>query len=159
MQPVPLLKWVSENNPSTDLSYGKGWWDCIEFFYRLEEVYRDTVDITVIATFVMNTPPPTEQLLMPVFRLHHPEADFILRLDFSTMIGPNWVASVERQRQNRTPLYGLIDEEKSLYPDSISGFEPSWVYPCYLHNPSRFTCELDNEWKLYTFLWVLTHPT
>lgn len=158
IQPVPLYEWVSNHNPPAELSYKKGWWDCIEFIYRLKDTYDGAFDISVVATFTMNTPPPTEQLLMPTFRLHHAEGEFLLRLDFSSLIDPQWVVSVTRQRKEKVPLYGLIDEDAFLEPESVSGFEPSWVYPCYSRDPSRFTCALEDEWKLYAFLWIFTHP-
>jgi hypothetical protein len=46
MEPVNLCKWVNDNNPSPNLSYGKGWWDYVECLYHLDELYGPQQDRT-----------------------------------------------------------------------------------------------------------------
>jgi hypothetical protein len=56
---------VCAHNPDSSLSYGKGWWDCVEFMRRLRDQHGlEAIDVAAI--YRMGTPPPCETLLMPV---------------------------------------------------------------------------------------------
>ena len=62
---MDLDRWVNDNNPDEQLQYGKGWWDYIELIRRL--MYKfGAEEAHVVATYPMRTPPPEEDLLMPV---------------------------------------------------------------------------------------------
>jgi len=155
MEPVNIYQWVNDHNPSPELSYRKGWWDYITFLYRLDEVYgKDKT--TVIATYDMKTPPPQEILHMPVARLETGKASFIMKTSFDG-IGPDWTVSVIRDRTERLPLYSLINEHEDLLPTGIDGFAAEWVFPSYAKSPSRFTDRVDDDWNLYTLIWVIAH--
>ena len=70
---LPLYEWVSKNNPSSEKEYDKGWWDTIEFYYRLADTFPDC-NASVISTYTIQTPPPCEALLLPTVQLHLPTA-------------------------------------------------------------------------------------
>ena len=75
-----LDAWVCAHNPDLSLSYGKGWWDGIEFMRMLRDHHGLEV-VDVPATYLMETPPPCETLLMPVYRLQHQGLECYLKTD------------------------------------------------------------------------------
>lgn len=157
MEPVSIYRWVNDHNPSPKLSYGKVWWDYVTFLYHLDEPYGPN-RMAVVSTYEMGTPPPEETLLMPVARLKTGGATFIMKMQFS-LPEPAWTVSVIRQRTERLPLYGLINEHDELSPAAVDGFDPEWVFPCYAKSPARFTARVEDDWQLYTLLWVIAHSS
>ncbi len=81
--PVPLGHWVNDNNPPAHLQYGKGWWDYVETLRRLVGKFEIT-HADVVATYSMRTPPPEEELCMPVVRLRTATAELVVKYDFGT---------------------------------------------------------------------------
>jgi hypothetical protein len=156
MEPINLYRWVNDNNPSPELSYGKGWWDYVQFLYDLDELYgRDKM--MVVSTYSMRTPPPQEILLMPVARLETDRAAFIVKKEFSYGFHPDWTVSVIRADAERGPLYGLIDEHEAIEPANVDGFLPEWIFPSYATSPGRFTARVKDDRELHAFIWILAH--
>ena len=67
MKLLPMEEWIVKNQPEQENEYYTGWWDSMEFVRRLSEDFS-SFHFEVIDTFVMDTPPPTVQLKMPVLR-------------------------------------------------------------------------------------------
>lgn len=155
MKPVNIYQWVNDHNPSTKLSYRKGWWDYVTFLYHLDEQYGRN-RTTVVSTYEMITPPPQETLLMPVARLETGRAAFIMKTTFDG-IDKDWTVSVIREGAGPIPLYGLIDEHEELAATKIDGFAAEWVLPCYAKSPARFTGMVEDDWQLYSLIWVIAH--
>lgn len=85
-QVVDFNRWVNDHNPAENLSYGKGWWDYIEIIRRLAGKFDiEDRDIQVVSTYLMKTPPPCEELLMPVLRLNTPNIQFTIKYDSGSM--------------------------------------------------------------------------
>jgi len=55
------------------------------------------------------------------------------------------------------PLYGLLDEQEELTACTIDKFAAEWEFSCYAKSTARFTARIENDWQLYTFIWVITH--
>lgn len=147
---IDFDKWVNDNNLDMELSYRKGWWDYIEFVRELDAKFK-FVELNVISTYVMETPPPTEELLMPVIKLTHENCSFILKTVFGPL-PPYWNVSIERNADNRFNVIGLFNEKIDHTNENIPGFEREWIYPSYFENPRRFTCQLDDEWDVYALI-------
>ena len=111
MEPVSIYEWVSEHNPSSGLSYGKGWWDYVTFLYHLDELYGSN-RTTVVSTYELATPPPRETLLMPVARLETDRAVFIMKAQFDG-IEPAWTVSVIRDGAGRIPSAGSSTKRRN----------------------------------------------
>jgi hypothetical protein len=98
-----LDTWVCAHNPDPSLSYGKGWWDCVEFMRHMRDQHGlEAIDVP--AMYRMGTPPPCETLLMPLYRIRHHGLDCYLKTDFDPL-PPNWLLSQYRmkpvQNQNK----------------------------------------------------------
>lgn len=147
MTPIPLDCWVNDNNPPEHLEYGKGWWDYIVTLQRLEGKF-DFDHVDVVGTYVMETPPPREELLMPVVRLRTAAVELIVKYDFGTF-PEAWTVSVRIAKGHIPSTFGIFDG--SLQLESTAGFDPSWIYPPHAQSPNRFSCQLADEWDLAAF--------
>src|SRR5262245_49949480 len=96
----------------------------------------------VPATYLMETPPPSETLLMPVYRIQHHGVECYLKTDFG-LLPPNWIRTPERL----TRTYGLFDPSRDWRqePGCLDGFQEEWHYPPFSESPLRFTCAVDSE--------------
>src|SRR5438132_13614966 len=103
---LPLYEWVSKNNPAPDKQFDKGWWDTIEFYYRLADTFRDC-NASVISTYAIQTPPPCEELLLPTILLHLPAAAVVLLLYFSPL-SSFWPFAIERLSSSPLDVSGMV---------------------------------------------------
>lgn len=81
--PKEFDHWVNDNNPAAHLEYGKGWWDYIGMLRRLASKF-EIEGLEVVGTYLMRTPPPEEELLMPVVKLTERSVELIVKYDFGT---------------------------------------------------------------------------
>jgi hypothetical protein len=149
-----LDTWVCAHNPDPSLSYGKGWWDCVEFIRRMRDQHGlETIDVP--ATYRMGTPPPCETLLMPVYRIRHHGLECYLKTDFD-LLPPNWFLSICAS-QPLAQTYGLFDPARDWRqePRCLDGFREEWRYPPFAESPMRFTCAVDGEMDVYMLLRLL----
>jgi hypothetical protein len=149
-----LDTWVCAHNPDPSLSYGKGWWDGIEFMRKLRDQHGlETVDVP--ATYLMETPPPCETLLMPVYRIRHQSLECYLKTDFGLLL-PNWFLSI-RTPERLIRTYGLFDPSRDWRrePRYLDGFREEWRYPPCAENPLCFTCAVDSEMDVYMLIRLL----
>lgn len=154
-----LYKWVNDNNPPSHLEYAKGWWDYIEFHYRVIAKLEPD-EVSVVATYVVETPPPQERLTMPVVVVDVPGASFATRFDFGrnpTRDEREWIVSVKRRAPYTGPLLGLFKADEDLGALPATGLAPEWLFGSYRANPARFTCALRDEWDVWAFLKLLAH--
>lgn len=87
--------WVNENNPSEEKNFRKGWWDHIEDIRRLSYL-TGPGRIEVIGELLITTPPPQEELLLPVVRLIYPGFSIEIAIDFSLSgFYPEYLVSLE----------------------------------------------------------------
>lgn len=151
---ISFDKWVNDNNPDNSLSYSKGWWDYIEFIRLLCDKF-DCSKIDVVSTYIMETPPPTEKLLMPVVSLEIDQIRFIMKTDFG-VLPPYWTISVIRNDDSDIKTYGIINSEEDLRGTVIPGFYEEWIFPPYSKSHAKFTCRVDDEWEVYALIKIMT---
>jgi hypothetical protein len=103
----------------------------------------------------MQTPPPCETLLMPVYRIRHRDLECYIKTDFGTL-PPNWFLSICAS-QPLTQTYGLFDPARDWRqePRYLDGFQEEWRYPPFTESPMRFTCAVDGEMDVYMLLRLL----
>jgi len=153
---IPFDPWVCDNQPGPEAQYDEGWWDAIEFVRYLQGRFP-IESVAIIGDFDMQTPPPTETLRMPVFRLRLSDLDLCLTNDFS-VLEPYWAASVSIiQDDCRFEPYGLLGPLQRWKRSLIETFPPEWRFSPYSAGARQFSCGLADEYAVYAFLWLLTH--
>jgi hypothetical protein len=148
--PTSFNRWVNDNNPSAHLEYGKGWWDYVEILQRLIDKFG-IEEPEVVGTYLMKTPPPQEELLMPVVKLKMKDAELIVKYDFGTF-PERWTISANTSKALVGSTLGLFNKNTDLRLMTVNGFQPEWLYPPYRESQTRFSCELRDEWDLATFI-------
>jgi hypothetical protein len=154
-----LYAWINDNNPSEELEYRKGWWDYVELLQRLA-TKLDADEVRVVGTYIVDTPPPAEQLTMPAVAFELPHLSFAVRFDFGanpTRDFREWIVSVNRRGPYRGPLFGLIDPDEDLRPLGVSGLGGDWLFGSYRENAARFMCALEDEWDVWALVRLLGH--
>ncbi len=154
MDEILFNKWVNDNNPDSSLSYGKGWWDYIEFIRLICDKFNCS-KISVVSTYIMETPPPQEKLLMPVVLLKIKQIQFIMKTDFG-VLPPYWTLSIIRNDDSDFKTYGIFNTKEDLRRPSIPGFCKEWIFPPYSKSHTKFTCRVDDEWDVYALIKIIT---
>lgn len=157
MEPINFEKWVNENNPDTSLSYGKGWWDHVEDIRRLAERI-EALHIAVISTYIMVTPPPQEELCMPITSLCAKHCRFILKENFGSPF-PYWVISVENPHGRQIEHLEVFLTSEHVTQKHLVGFHKAWIYPSYQESSQKFTCLVDTIWDVYGVLKFIVTTT
>jgi len=152
---IDFFEWINDNNPPENLQYRKGFWDYVEFVQRLMQKH-EVEKAEVVGTYLMKTPPPVEELLMPVVRIVCRSASFVVKYDFGVW-PERWTVSVSRRLPYAGCTFGLFDERADLRLKSVSGFDAEWLYASFRENPARFTCELRDEWDVAVFFTLMSH--
>jgi hypothetical protein len=153
--PIDFHRWVNDHNPPEKSEYRKGWWDYVEIVQRLMDTH-ELEQAEVVGTYLMKTPPPKEELLMPVVKLEVRTAVFLLKYDFGVW-PERWTLSTTRSAPYTSPTFGLFDAVTDLRSKTVAGFEPEWLYPPYRESPGQFTCELGDEWDVVTFIRLMAY--
>lgn len=153
--PIDLFDWINDNNPPEGLEYRKGFWDYVEFIQRLMEKH-EIEKAEVLGTYLMKTPPPVEELLMPVVRIAVRSTSFVVKYDFGAW-PESWTISVSRKLPYAGCTFGLFDERADLRLKSVPGFQAKWLYPPFCENPAQFTCELRDEWDVATVFRLMSY--
>lgn len=79
---VDFDQWVNDNNPPIEKNFGKGFWDYVEYVRRLAYL-TNACEISVIGRSSIRTPPPCEQMTLPVVRLSYDDVVIDIAYDFS----------------------------------------------------------------------------
>jgi putative addiction module component (TIGR02574 family) len=149
-----LDEWVSDNQPARHCAYGNAFWTYVELLRKLAHKFEAT-DVRVIGTYVVNTPPPREELPLPAIAFEVRGVRFAVRWDFGA--NPRWpyewAVSVERRSPYLGPVFGLFDQDMELSDARISGLP---MFPSFRSDPGRFSCELIDEYDLAAFIRLLS---
>lgn len=147
MKTQSFYKWVSKNNPPDEKQYGKGWWDTIEFIYKIAKT-----EPRVISTFVMETPPPTETLLIPIVLLKFDDFEIVLKSNFGWF--PNeWLISVKRKDNKPIALFDLVTPIDK--PKYFSRVPKAWQFGHLNANSQKFSGMVRTEDELFALIWIL----
>ena len=150
-------RWVGENNIPERFEYAKGWWDYVELVRRFAAKFN-VDDVRVVGHYIVRTPPPQEDLPMPAIALIRTRATVGLKHDFGSRRWPNeWIVSVQRRSPYLGPTFDLFDPTHDVRGGPVDGLPPDLILPPYRESPSRFTCELQDEWDVATLLRLVFH--
>ncbi len=124
----------------------------MEFVRRLSEDFS-CFHFEVIDTFVMDTPPPTVQLKMPVLRGKSDYFDVIFKE--SWVVEPDWTVSIERNERRKIELYGFIDNIDENCKWLLKGMNKQYLYASYEDDLLTFSGSVRNKYLLYGLFQIL----
>ena len=153
MKPITLYAWVNKNNPPEKAEYGKGWWDYVEFLYKLADIYE--VQPMVVSTVKITTPPPSEALVMPVVVFSFKAGKVLIKHDFG-----RWPYEFTLSFSSLAPftiLFGLFDPDEAVDVKLLRGVPVRWQFSLHKDNQRNFTCAVAGADEVYLLLWLLNH--
>ena len=151
MKAQSFFKWVNDHNPAEEKQYGKGWWDTVEFIYKIAKT-----EPKVVGTFIMDTPPPTEKLLVPIVVAKFDDFEIMLKCNFGWF--PNeWLVSVNRKHNSPIALFDLITPVDR--PKYFSRVPKTWRFSPFSQNSQKFTGMVRTADELYALIWILEHSS
>lgn len=150
---IDLLTWCRENEPNDDMIYKNSFWNQILFVRdtlnaMLHDTYEEYRDNPVL---VINTH-KSKSIDLPVYEINLRDYDtkIIMRNNFY-----DWKVSVESLIEINADFMGLFKQNETITPVYCEGFKDNQVFSCYKDNKKRFTIEIGDKYKLYTFMFIL----
>ena len=152
MKITTIEEWIITNQPDLKNEYYKGWWDSIEFIRRLNEDFSN-FKFGVIDSFLMDTPPPTIQLKMPLLIGRSNYFEVILKE--SWVVEPDWTVSIERKQKGEIELFGFVESIDQECKWLLNGFKAEYLYPSYASDLLKFSGSVRNKHLLYGLFQIL----
>jgi len=151
--PVDLLTWCRVNEPNDDMIYKKGYWNQIMFI-------RDTLMGMMCNSYeeyknnpvlVINTH-TSKSIVLPVYQINlfDEKIKLIIRYNFY-----DWKVSVDSDIEINMDFMGLIKIDEKINSIYCEGFSKEQVFNSYENNKMQFTFEIEDNYKLYTFMYLL----
>ncbi|MCF7792055.1 MAG: hypothetical protein K9M56_08670 [Victivallales bacterium] len=148
----PFDKWVMKNQIDCEHDYYKGWWDSVEFIRKLV-IDFPLFEFDVIKTFMMDTPPPTTKIPMPL--LDAKSENFELFFKESWVIEPDWTVSIKGKLKEPLELYNFIKEIDQNMKWLLRGIDNKYIFPTYNDKAEKFTGSVRNKHLLYGLFQIL----
>ena len=148
--PYDVTEWARENNPDPNLKYRDGWSEQIVFVrdkltsMLVGERFDYEKYVKVISTHM------SKSVKLPVFMIDLPKIGLtlVLRNNFY-----DWKVSVMSEKAVANDFEGLFTSgEKALH---CEGFPEEFIFGTILENNHKFTVEISDVYKVYTFCYLL----
>lgn len=149
-----IQDWFMENKPSEDMIY-------YEYFFNQLRFVRDKLPqvlfpnlhhekqrkrLTVISTHM------SKSIVLPVYEIKIPEQGIILTMRNNFY---DWKVSVESLYPIPNRFDGLFNVKETFSSVLCEGFPPNKVFGSFQDNQMEFTIEIRDDYRLFTFLWLL----
>lgn len=152
---IDIQDWANENEPSDYMSYKKGFWNQIVFVrdtfpelfadsYKEACEIRETIQVTATHVSKLINLPVTTVLIDKL------GVSFTLRNDFH-----DWIISVKSKKPITIDFGDLISNRDDLVSIYCGGFDQSVLFPHYQKGNTHFTVSVKDNYKLFTFLWLI----
>lgn len=150
---VELQEWAIENEPLENMRYYKGYWDQIIFIRDvINGIFHNTRD-KMNSVYVISTH-TSKSIELPVYLIEVKEYNLkiILRDNFH-----GWIITVISEVPLEIESKNLFDCHKTVEKVYAEGFKDSLVKNNYAENKKEFTINIDNKFKLYTFIHLMNN--
>jgi len=148
-----LFKWISANQPDDKHEFAHGWWRSMEFVQLLTHDFDD-FEFDVIGSFLMETPPPTSTIPMPIVSGRSSNVEIIFKE--SWVLEPNYTVSVKSGFPGAITLLNMLEpidpENKWLLRD----FPGNYLYEPYREGAFNFSGSVKNQHLLYIMFHILS---
>lgn len=150
--PVDLLTWSRVNYPSVDMLYKDAYWkqimevrDYLPYLLASDYEQFKNITINVIGTH------KSKSITLPVYEVNLPHIGIklIMRNNFF-----DWKVSIISDTDIEIKNYDLFKDRK-IEPVYCEGFKKEQVFGPYSENKKQFTIEIEDTYKLITFLYII----
>ena len=152
-----LQEWFNNNQPAETLIYKDGLTRQVLFVRDtipsiLARSYEELIGIKdqlkVISTHT------SKSVLLPVYQLKWNDYTFIMRYNFH-----DWKISVTMPYNKKLSVnfMDLFNNDQKISYIYCEGFKKEYVYDSYSKSGTKFTCEILDEYRLYTFFWIIKY--
>lgn len=151
--PVDVTAWIRVNEPDENLIYAKGCGRQVVFVRdEINELLRSSYEEWKENEPMVISTHRSKSVKLPVFQftLEKYGVEIILRDNFY-----DWKVSINSEKPLELDFMGLFDPTKVIPDVYCEGFPKDKVYGCYAQNHSQFTCEIESNYDLYTFFFLL----
>lgn len=152
---IELIEWYNKNQPEDKMFWKNEFKEQINFIHNqipniFAENYEEFKEIRNSLYVVSEH--SSKSINLPVVEVT-PRYGLTLRMRNNFY---DWVVSVESQSIIVQDFMGLFDPEDEVSHHCCEGFKPDWIFGSYKNDYSKFTVSLNDNYKLYTFLWILS---
>lgn len=157
---IGLQEWSLNNQPAEDLIYKTGYWEQI-YFVRdtIAGMLAETLEEYKTIVKVISSH-RSKSVRLPVYRIELKDGTaFTMRDNFY-----DWKVSVESYLDSNglphdidVDFTGLFDYKATIHSCYCEGFPEELVYGSYADNKSKFTIELPDNYRLFTFFWLFNN--
>ena len=148
---MPLQEWLMKNKPEEKMLWNKAFWSQALFVRDiLPRLFFKTFEEAEKNPWLVISEHTSKSIELPVYYLKLDDVAIIMRENFY-----NWKVSVISANDLSIDSAGLFDSSEKIHSVYCEGFDPKWVFDCYDNNKKEFTVELNSDYNLYTFLFLL----
>jgi hypothetical protein len=152
MVKMNIHEWAMVNKPSEEMHYERAFWEQIQFIRNItpsilmpDIPYDEARDrLVVISTH------GSKSITLPVVEIRLPEVTLTIRNNFY-----DWKVSVDSSFPIMCDFLNLFDQGKEWTWAHCEGFESSRIHGCYKNSKRKFTVELQDNFQMYTFMYIL----
>lgn len=152
-----LNEWCRDHIPDDKMLWKEGYFDQVNFISRqipniLAKSYEEFKKMTEEEIFVISTH-MSKSIILPVYNFVWNGWEFMLRENFY-----DWKISViapEKYKDIEIDFMNIFNQEQDYSIHYFEGFNSEWVYESYKKNKQKFSFEITNNYKLFTFFWIL----
>ena len=149
--PLDVTKWVRANIPSPIMIYKNAFSHQVVFVRDvLTDIFFESYDESENNPVVVISHHFSKSIKLPVYQIDVPKLGLkiILRNNFY-----DWKVSIISSIPIDFEFGGLFRRNEKV--QFCEGFPPEYVFTCFNKNNQKFTVDISNDYKLYTFLYIL----
>jgi len=154
---IPLQEWISTNIPEKKMYWKDSWSQQVQFVRDViprllcnpngSDYMTVRDNITVISTHM------SKSIDLPVYCIKANGDKFIMRNNFF-----DWKVSVETHNIHNIDFekLGVINKTSTqIHQVYCEGFKDEWVYKPYDEDKWKYTIEINDDFKLKLFFWLI----
>jgi hypothetical protein len=143
---ISLDRWADHHQPDESLYFSDGFWNQVQFALRHlpAALGCQREQVSVISSHF------SKSVELPVYRIRAHGMALTLRNNFH-----DWKVSVDSDAEVVGDFSGLFDSKRKVLPVYCEGFAETDVHGPFSDDRRRFTVEIADNFRLYTFLYLL----
>lgn len=153
--PIDATTWIRVNSPSDNMIYKQGFSDQVCFVRdTINYLFYDNYEeLKANPVLVINTH-TSKSIKLPVYKINLKKYNLsmIIRNNFH-----NWKVSVISEKEINADFMSLFDETEIINSIYCEGFKEDQVFECFKDNKKRFTIEIGDRNRLFTFMYLLNN--